>query len=171
MQRTKMPMHALIAGMFCASAATLISAFWMVVILLWLAEPHVLQHWYDVPIGVADLCRGTWVPAGGFGFLCGVLLRLYLSFRSAHITSNARLVAESGLVGALLSTCFPLFMLIVMGERLLPLGGWVNWKIILFSVAVGSPVSILYASVFHRSLLASGSPASCPVSSRSEARP
>lgn len=154
-----MPVEVLIAGVFCASAATLISALWMVVILLWLAEPHALQHWYDVPIGIADLCRGTWAPAGGFGFLCGVLGRLYLSLRSAHITSKAHLVAESALVGALLSTCFPLFMLIVMGGRLLPLGGWVNWRIILFSIAVGSPVSILYADVFHHSLLAFGSPA------------
>jgi len=159
MQPTKMRAHVLIAGVFCAFAATLISALWMVVILLWLAEPNALQHWYDVPIGVADLCRGMWVPAGGFGFLCGVLGRLYLSLRPAHITSKAHLFAESAFVGALLSTCFPLFMLIVMGGRFLPLGGWVNWRIILFSIAVGSPVSILYAGVFHHSRLAFGSPA------------
>ena len=157
MYRAKMPVHILIAGVFCAGAAVLISALWIVVILLLAAPAHALQHWYDVPTGVLFLCRATCVPAGGFGFVCGVVGRLYLFLRSPHITSRGHLIAESAVIGALLSTCFPLFFQLMQWEPGEDWVHWISWTMVMFSIAAGCPVPILYAAFFHNSLLGSTS--------------
>lgn len=159
----KLPVQVFVAGVFCAGAGTLISALWLV-ILLWAATPSdPILHWYEtpiwyqVPMAVLSMSRATCVPAGVFGFVSGVLGRLYLRLRSPHITSRTRLTAESAVVGSVLSACFPLFLL---PARRVPVADLVNWKIILFSVAVGCPVFILYTVLFHNSLLGSRSPSS-----------
>jgi hypothetical protein len=97
------------------------------------------------------------IPAGLFGFVCGVINRLYLLVRSAHIATTVRLISECGILGVLFSLCFSLFL------RLLGWGPveWTNLKGMLFIVSVGCPVSILYAIRYRRDLLrrSSSSPA------------
>ena len=134
------------AGLFCACAATLISsALW---VLLFAVPSHFFDHAYQIPPYIAVICLYTFIPAGGFGFLCGVLGSLIL--RARHIASRVRLLAESAVIGTLLSTLFPLFLLVV---RWGPVGDWLDGKAVLFCVAVGCPVSILYAAIFRKSLL------------------
>ena len=152
MQRAERLAAGLIAGVFCACAATLLSSLW--VVLFWAAPAHAFHHWYEVLTGVVAMCGVTFIPVGTFGFACGVLGRLYLFLRSPHITSAVRLLAESAIIGTLLSAFFPLFLLLM---RWGPTADWFEWKAILFSLAVGCPVSILYAAVFHKSLLGSSS--------------
>lgn len=168
--RAKLPMQVFVAGVFCAGAATLISALWLVVVLLWASAPFdPILHWYEtpiwyqVPMAVLSMSRATCVPAGLFGFVSGVFGRLYLRFRSRDITSRTHLTAESAVVGSVLSACFPLFLL---PTRRVPVADLVNWKVILFSVAVGCPVFILYAVFFHKSLLGSGSSSPGPTTHR-----
>jgi hypothetical protein len=66
----------------------------------------------------------AFVPAGLFGFLCGVAGRLYLMIRLPHITTTRRLIAECVVVGVLLSLCFPLFL------RLMNWGDAQDWTIV-----------------------------------------
>jgi len=141
----------LMAGVFCAFAATVVSS--TLVVLFWAAPAHAFAHWYQVPHGIVMMCLYTFIPAGGFGFLCAILGSLYLVFRVPHITSRARLLAESAVIGALLSALFPLGLLAVGWG---PVRDWLNWRAILFCIAVGCPVSILYAAIFRRSLLDEG---------------
>jgi hypothetical protein len=139
---------ALKAGVFCACAATLISS--VLVVLFWFAPARAFDHWYQAPGAIVMMCLYTSIPAGAFGFLCGILGGLYLVFRAPHIASRVRLLAEASVIGALLGTLFPLFVLAVGAE---PRGSWLDWKNVLFSVAVGCSVSILYAAIFSKSLL------------------
>jgi hypothetical protein len=152
MDRAKGLAAGLMAGVFCACAATLLSSLWIV--LFWAAPAHAFHRWYELPMGIFVISLTTCVPAGAFGFVCGVLGRLYLVLRSPHITSTVRLLAESAVTGTLLSAFFPLFLLLM---RWGPTEDWLKWKGMLFSIAVGCPVSILYAAFFHKSLLGSNS--------------
>jgi hypothetical protein len=70
------------------------------------------------------------------------------------------LFVESAIIGTLLSILFPFFVLSVRGERD---SDWSNWKAILFSIAVGCPVSILYAAIFRKSLLGERSASAGPL--------
>jgi hypothetical protein len=137
----------LTAGIFCGCAATLISSVW--VVLFWAVPARAFNHWYEAPraIGVTSLYAA--IPAGAFGFLCGIVGSLYLGFRGRNIASGPRLLVESAVMGARLSVLFPLCL------RALGWGSdWLNVKAFLFCVAVGCPVSILYAALFRKSILA-----------------
>jgi hypothetical protein len=140
----------LIAGAFCACSATLIAS--VLIVLLWAAPAHAFAHWYQVPQGIVMMCLYTFIPAGGFGFLCGVLGSIYLGLRVRRITSRGRLLAESAVIGALLSALFPLFYLAMGWGR----PDWQEGRAILFCMAVGCPTSILYAGIFGESLLNEG---------------
>ena len=135
------------AGIFCAGAATLISTLWVV---LFLVVPAHAVHDLKGFVGVAfSIFFIALVPACPFGFVCGVICRLYLLVRSADIAMTVRLISECGIIGVLFSLCFSLFL------RLLAWGPveWTNLKGILFIVSVGCPVSILYAILYRRHLL------------------
>jgi hypothetical protein len=131
------------AGIFCACAATLISTLWVV---LFLVVPvhavHDLKGFLSVVFSILFFAL---VPAGLFGFVCGVIVRLYLMVRSTHIATTVRLISECGIIGVLFSLCFSLFL------RLLGWGPveWTNLKGILFIVSVGCPVSILYGILYQ----------------------
>ena len=58
--------------------------------------------------------------------------------------SRVRLIAESAVIGALFSTCFPLALMLREGRA--------YWGLILFSIALYCSVSILYAAVLHHRL-------------------
>jgi hypothetical protein len=75
----------LTAGVSWAFAATFISS--TLIVLFWIAPAHAFAHWYQVPHGIVMMCLYTFIPAGGFGFLCGILGSLYLVSRARHITS------------------------------------------------------------------------------------
>ena len=153
--RAKTTIAVLMAGIFCACAAPLISTLWVVLFLVVPAHAvHDLKGFLSVAFSILFF---AFVPACLFGFVCGVISRLYLLVRSAHIATTVRLISECGIIGVLFSLCFSLFL------RLLGWGPeeWTNLKGILFSVSVGCPVSILYAILYRRDLLrrSSSSPA------------
>jgi len=136
------------AGIFCACVATLISTLW--VVLFWVVPAHAVHDLKGFLSIAFSILFFALVPACLFGFVCGVIVRLYLLVRSAHIATTVRLISECGIVGVLFSLCFSLFL------RLLgwgPVEEWTNLKGILFSVSVGCPVSILYAILYRRDLL------------------
>jgi hypothetical protein len=143
------------AGIFCACAATLISTLW--VVLFWVVPAPEVHHLKGLHIFAFATLFIALVPACLFGFVCGVVNRLYLLIRSAHIATTVRLISECGMIGVLFSLCFSLFF------RLLGSGPveWINLKGTLFIVSVGCPVSILYAILYRRDLLrrSSSSPA------------
>lgn len=139
--------NVLMAGMFCACAATLISA--ILTVFFWAAPAHALGHWYQAPKAILVICLFTSVPAGLFGFLCGVLGDQYLRYRSKHFSSRSRLLAEAAALGLLLSAGFPLFHKLMRWE---PAGDFQDWRSLAFGAAVGVPVAVLYAAVFRRSL-------------------
>jgi hypothetical protein len=144
------------AGIFCACAAPLISTLWVV---LFLVVPAHAVHDLKGFVGVAfSIFFIALVPACPFGFVCGVIVRLYLLVRSAHIATTVRLISECGIIGVLFSLCFSLFL------RLLGWGpeGWTNLTGILFIVSVGCPVSILYAILYRGSLLRQSSSSPAP---------
>jgi hypothetical protein len=135
------------AGIFCACAATLISTLWVGLFLVVPAHAvHDLKGFFSVAFSILFIAL---VPAGLFGFVCGVISRLYLLVRSAHITTTVRLISECGIIGVLFSLCFSLFL------RLLAWGPveWTNLNGILFIVSVGCPVSLLYGILYRRNLL------------------
>jgi len=148
MRMTEKPATLLTAGVFCAFAATLISS--TLIVCFWAVPAHAVDHWYHIPHGILMMCLYTFIPAGGVGFLCGVLGSLYLVLRARRITSRLQLLVESAVIGALLSALFPLFHLVM---RWGPTGDWLDRKAILFCVAVGCPVSIFYAAIFRMPLL------------------
>jgi len=153
--RVKTTVSVLMAGIFCACAATLISTLWVVLFLV--VPAHAVQGFKGFLSAAFSILFFALVPAGLFGFVCGVISRLYLLVRSAHIATTVGLVSECGIIGVLFSLCFSLFL------RLLAWGPeeWTNLKGTLFCVSVGCPVSILYAIVDRRDLLrrSSSSPA------------
>ena len=143
------------AGIFCACAATLISTLWVVLFLVVPAHAvHDLKGFLSVAFSIFFFAL---VPACPFGFVCGVICRLYLLVRSADIATTVHLISECGVIGVLYSLCFSLFL------RLLGWGPkeWTNLKGILFIVSVGCPLSILCAILYRRHLLlrSSSSPA------------
>ena len=145
--RPKTIVDVLMAGVFCGCVATLIST----ALVAMLADvPAHAFHWSQLLIGAVWVLAIAFVPAGLFGFLCGVAGRLYLMIRLPHITTTRRLIAECVVVGVLLSLCFPLFL------RLMNWGDAQDWTIVkgtLFCVSVGFLVSILYATVYRRNFL------------------
>ena len=144
---TSKPANALAAGAFCAGAATLISS--VLIVVFWVAPAHAFGHWYEAPKAVAMMCLFTVIPAGAFGFLCGVLGRSYLLLRIRFVASGMRLLAEAAFFGILLGSLFPLFHAL-MGWG--PRGDWLNWKGLVFSAAVGCSTALLYAAIFRNSL-------------------
>jgi hypothetical protein len=151
--RAKTTIAVSMAGIFCACAATLISTLWVVLFLVVPAHAvHDLKGFLRVAFSILFIAL---VPAAPFGFVCGVIVRLYLLVRSAHIATTVRLISECGIIGVLFSLCFSLFL------RLLGWGpeAWTNLNGILFIVSVGCPVSILYAILYRRGLRSSSSPA------------
>jgi hypothetical protein len=153
--RAKTTIDVLVAGIFCACAATLISTLW--VVLFWVVLAHAVHDFKGFLSVAFSILFFALVPACLFGFVFGVISRLYLLVRSGHIATTVRLISECGIIGVLYSLCFSLFL------RLLGWGPeeWTNLKGILFSVSVGCPVSILYAILYRRDLLrrSSSSPA------------
>ena len=95
------------------------------------------------------MCLFTLIPAGTFGFLCGLLGRSYLLFRMRSIAFGIRLLAEAALFGILLASLFPLFHQL-MGWG--PKGDWLYWKNFVFSAAVGCATALLYTAAFRNSL-------------------
>ena len=130
---TARPATALSAGAFCAGAATLISS--VLIVVFWAAPAHAFGHWYEAAKAVAVMCLFTFIPAGTFGFLCGVL--------------GIRLIAETAFFGILLASLFPLFHAL-MGWG--PKGDWLDWKGFVFSAAVGCSTALWYAAIFRNSL-------------------
>ena len=153
--RAKTTIDVLMAGIFCACAATLISTLWVVLFVV--VPAHAVHDFKWFLIAALSIFFIALVPACPFGFVCGVINRLYLLVRSAHIATTVRLISECGIIGVLFSLCFSLFL------RLLGWGPveWTNLKGILFTVSVGCPVSILYAILYRMDLLrrSSSSPA------------
>jgi len=145
--RAKKTSAVLTAGIFCAVAATLISTLWAV--LFWLVPAHEAHDLKGFLILAFAILGFALIPAGLFGFVCGVVCRLYLLLRSAHIATAVRLISECGIIGVLFSLCSSLFL------RLLGWGPveWTNLNGTLFIVSVGCPVSILYAIFYRRDLL------------------
>ena len=96
------------AGIFCGCVATLISTLW--VVLFWVVPAHAV-HDLKALLSVAfSILFFAFVPAGLFGFVCGVIGRLYLLVRSAHIATTVCLISGCGIIGVLFSLCFPLFL-------------------------------------------------------------
>lgn len=141
------PATVLASGAFCACAATLISA--ALIIAFWAAPAHAFGHWYRAPKGVAIMCLFTFIPAGTFGFFCGMLGRSYLLLRIRSAAFGIRLLAEVAFFGILLASLFPLFYAL-MGRG--PKGDWLNWKGFAFSSAVGCSTALLYTAIFRNSL-------------------
>jgi hypothetical protein len=141
------PTTALAAGVFCAGTATLISS--VLIVVFWAAPAHAFERWYEAPEAVAIMCLFTFIPAGTFGFLCGVLGSSYLLLRIRSVTFGMRLLGEVAFLGILLASLFPLFHAL-MGWG--PKGDWLNWKGFAFSAAVGCSTALLYAAVFRNSL-------------------
>ena len=50
MDRAKGLAAGLMAGVFCACAATLLSSLWIV--LFWAAPAHAFHRWYELPMGI-----------------------------------------------------------------------------------------------------------------------
>jgi hypothetical protein len=155
--RAKTIIDVLMAGIFCACTATLISTLWVVLFVVIPAHAvHDLKGFFIAAFAILFIALA---PAGLFGFVCGVIVRLYLLVRSGPIaTATAlRLISECGIIGVLFSLSFAL------GLRLLAWGPeeWTNLKGMLFIAGVGCPVSILYAILCRRNLLrrSSSSPA------------
>lgn len=137
---------ALAAGVFCAATATVISS--VLVVVFWVAPARAFQHWYEAPQAVAVMCLFTFIPAGAFGFICGVVGNLYLLLRIRSVTFGKRLLAEAACFGIFLASLFPLFSALMGWEK----GDWLNWKGFVFSAAVGCSTALLYAAIFGDSL-------------------
>lgn len=138
---------ALAAGIFCAATATVISS--VLVVVFWVAPTRAIQHWYEAPQAVAVMCLFTLIPAGAFGFVCGVLGNLYLLLRIRSVTFGKRLLAEAAGFGISLASLFPLFSALMgWGSK----GDWLNWKGFVFSAAVGCSTALLYTATFGASL-------------------
>jgi hypothetical protein len=155
-QRAKTIIAVLMAGIFCACVAPLISTLWVVLFLVVPAHAvHDLKGFLSVAFSILFIAL---VPACPFGFVCGVIVRSYLLVRSTHITTTVRLISECGIIGVLFSLCFSLFLHF-------PGWGpveWTNLKGTLFIVGVGFPVSILYAILYRRDLLRRNSSSPAP---------
>ena len=134
------------AGAFCTFAATAISSVLLVV--FWAVPAHAINHWYEVPRLVAIMCLYAFIPAGMFGFLCGILGRSYLLIRTRPAAAGI-LLLETSVVGGFLGSLFPLLFLAMRWE---PRGDWLSWKGFVFSAAVGFFTALSYAVVFRESL-------------------
>jgi len=99
--RVKTTVSVLMAGIFCACAATLISTLWVVLFLV--VPAHAVQGFKGFLSAAFSILFFALVPAGLFGFVCGVISRLYLLVRSAHIATTVGLVSECGIIGVLFS--------------------------------------------------------------------
>jgi len=144
---TARPATALAAGAFCAGAATLISS--VLIVVFWAAPARAFGHWYEAPKAIAIMCLFTFIPAGAFGFICGVLGRSYLLVRMHSVAFGIRLLVEAAFVGILLASLFPLLHAL-MGWG--PKGEWLKWKGFVFSATVGCLTALLYAAIFRNSL-------------------
>jgi hypothetical protein len=139
------------AGLFCAATATLLSA---VFVATFFAAPSGAYHNAgDVVKGILVMCLFTAIPAGSFGFLAGVAGSAWLRMRARHFHSRVRLLVESALIGAALSSIFPFFRWAM---------GWtggdkeysvLDLKALLFCVGVGCSCAVLFAIVFGRLFL------------------
>jgi hypothetical protein len=147
MHGAKMLVRVLLAGLFSGCAGALITVLSLSALLFVLVlsgmEPHPPQDWYYLPLLYFRLFS---VPAGVLGFLCGIFVRSYLVLRSRHITSRVRLIAEAAVMGALLSTFLPHFLLLIREGRF---QGWFDWRVTLFLIVVFCSVTILYAVAVH----------------------
>src|ERR1700730_5900714 len=94
--RAKTTINVLMAGIFCACAATLISTLWAV--LFWVVPAHEVHDLKGFLVAVFSVLFFALIPAGLFGFVCGVTSRLYLMVRSAHIATTVRLISECGII-------------------------------------------------------------------------
>src|SRR6266496_5898974 len=89
------------AGLFAASAATVISGIY--VYFLWgFGRGHPYGHIYDIPGGVIAGCAQAIIPAGLFGFTCGIIGGSLLYFLARWIRSLFVLVLASVILGTLL---------------------------------------------------------------------
>ena len=139
------------AGLFAACAATLISGIY--VYFLWGFGPrHPLGRVYDIPAGVFIGCAETLIPAGSFGFACGVVGASLLQFLAIWVRSLLLLVSASVILGTLLSLTFPFIAVVILGFQS-RFDALTNWSWFLFAAGVGVPVSFSYAILFRRTLL------------------
>jgi hypothetical protein len=139
------------AGLFAGCAATVISGIYAY--FLWGFGPrHPLGHVYDIPAGVFIGCAETFIPAGSFGFACGVIGASLLHFLARWIRSLLLLASISVILGTLLSLTFPFIAVYLLGfgSRFEP---GINWGAFQFAAGVGVPVSLLYAVLFRKALL------------------
>jgi hypothetical protein len=97
----------LLAGIFAAASATLISAALLTV--LFFTPKGGFSSVRDVVKHVLLMCLFTAIPAGSFGFMSGVAGGAWLSIRSKKFHSKARVIAESVAVGVVMSLIFPTF--------------------------------------------------------------
>lgn len=125
----------------------------LLLVVFWAVPAHAVNHLYEIPKLVVIMCLYTFMPAGMFGFLCGVLGRSYLLLRTRPAASGIRLL-ETSFVGGLLGSLFPLFFLAMKWE---PKSDWLSWKGFVFSTAVGFFTALAYGLVFPKSLNREGS--------------
>lgn len=139
----------LTAGVFSGVTATFISA--SLIELFWGTPKGSLHSVGEVAYLWLALCLFTVIPAGTFGFLCGIVGAISLSARTKYFRTRTQLLVEAASAGCLLGLIFPLFHW-VMGWG--PDRSWVEPGGFAFSAAVGCTCALLFALVFGKGLLA-----------------
>lgn len=126
------------AGAFCAVVATVISS---ILFVGWaLSQESGVRNGALSAVPIVALFAA--IPAGSFGFVCGIVGGFWLWMRNGRFGSLQRMLIEALLIGFFLSLLFPLFHWTI---------GWGlerNWFAVggfLFSLGVGCPTAVLCA--------------------------
>jgi hypothetical protein len=92
------------AGVLSAFAAILLSAF---LVFLRAISAGAFESASEAAKGFFVICLFTFIPAGLFGFLAGLVGGAWLSVRAGSFRSTTHLVAEAAILGITLSLVFP----------------------------------------------------------------
>lgn len=131
----------MVAGLFCAAAATVIST---ALITIFRAAPNrVFTNGKEMVETFLAMCLFAAIPAGSFGLLAGITGGMWLSMRAERFRSRKHLLAESAFVGLVLSLVFPAFHW-AMGwsDRSKPVFDIEEFAL---SISVGLPCAVLFA--------------------------
>lgn len=149
MDKTKRASIAIIAGMFCAAAGSLLAG--VAVALVGVLQGKALNGRSGMEIAAffATILLFAAIPAAPFGFIVGSVGGWWLASRLARSVLVGRVVLESAAAGALLGATFPLVAVLL---------GWGPFNnlisILPISIGVGTVCGVILPSVMRKFVVA-----------------